>query len=164
MSEQNLVGSQQVIEPVRHAVTVPLAPAAAFSLFTTDFNSWWPGHHIGVADLDQAIIEPRVGGRWYERGVDGSECDWGAVLAYEPPGRIVLSWHLTGAWIYDADPDHASEVEVTFTPDGPGHTRVQLEHRNFERRGADGQTVRDEVGSSQGWAGLLQLYVDWAAA
>jgi len=164
MTEQNLVASQQAFEPVRHAVTVPLAPEAAFSLFTTDFNSWWPGHHLGEADLEAAIIEPKTGGRWYERGVDGSECDWGEVLAYEPPSRIVLSWQLNGSWQYDADSDHASEIEVTFTPDGPGRSRVQLEHRFFERHGTDGQAVRDGVGAAEGWSGLLRLYADRAVA
>jgi uncharacterized protein YndB with AHSA1/START domain len=164
MTEQDLVEGQQVIEPVRHCVTVPLGPAAAFSLFTTGFISWWPGHHIGAADLAEVIIEPRAGGRWHERGVDGAECEWGKVLAYEPPGRVLLSWHLTGAWSYDADPARASEVEITFTADGPGHTRVQLEHRGFERRGADGQAVHDGVSAEGGWSAILQLYADKAAA
>lgn len=164
MREQNLAASQQAIEPVRQAVTVPLAPEAAFSLFAADFNSWWPGHHIGAADLEAAIIESAVGGRWYERGVDGSECDWGEVLAYEPPGRILLSWQINGEWKYDADPAHGSEVEVTFTQEGPGHTRVQLEHRHFERHGPDGQAVRGAVGAAEGWSGILRLYANQAAA
>ncbi|HXP22165.1 MAG TPA: SRPBCC family protein [Streptosporangiaceae bacterium] len=163
MKEHNVVASQ-VVEPVRHAVTVPLASDAAFRLFTTDFNSWWPAHHIGEADLEKAIIEPAVGGRWYERGVDGSECDWGEVLTYDPPSRIVLRWQLDGEWKYDADPAHGSEVEVTFTPDGPGRTKVQLEHRHFERHGSQGQAVHDGVGGDGGWAGLLQLYADKAVA
>jgi uncharacterized protein YndB with AHSA1/START domain len=164
MREQNLVAGRQAIEPVRHAVTVPLAPEAAFSLFTTDFNSWWPAHHIGEADLDEAIIEPTVGGRWYERDVDGSECDWGEVLAYQPPGRILLSWQIDGEWKYDCDPARASEVEVTFTAAGPGQTRVQLEHRHFERHGADGQVVHDRVNGAKGWSALLRRYADQAAA
>jgi uncharacterized protein YndB with AHSA1/START domain len=164
MKQQNPTMSQQVIEPVRHAVTVPLSPEAAFSLFTADFNAWWIGHHIGEADLDLVTIEGRTGGRWYERGVDGSECDWGVVLAYEPPGRIVLSWHLNGAFEYDADASHASEIEVTFTAAGPGRTQVQLEHRNFERHGSDGQKVRDEVSADGGWSKILRLYADRAGA
>jgi uncharacterized protein YndB with AHSA1/START domain len=164
MTEQNLAAGQQVLEPVRHAVTVPLAPEAAFELFTADFNSWWPGHHIGEADLQTALIEPVAGGRWYERGVDGSECDWGEVLVYSPPGRLVLRWQLDGAWKYDSDPAHGSEVEVTFTQEAPGRTRVQLEHRSFERHGAGAPAVRDGVDSDGGWHKIVQLYADRAAA
>jgi uncharacterized protein YndB with AHSA1/START domain len=165
MNEQNLIDKEHAVEPVRHAVTVPLAVAAAFSLFTTEFDSWWPRHHhIGAAELREAIIEPVAGGRWYERGVDGSECDWGQVLAYEPPGRLLLRWQINGKWEYDADPARGSEVEITFTPAGPGQTRVQLEHRLFGRHGSAGQAIRDAVGSDGGWSGIMRLYADRAAA
>jgi uncharacterized protein YndB with AHSA1/START domain len=107
--------------------------------------------------MEEAIIEPRTGGRWYERGVDGSECDWGEVLAYDPPHRLMLSWHLNGEWAYDPDPARASEIEVTFTPEGDG-TRVQLEHRGFERHGATAAALREGVSGDGGWNGLLRLY------
>jgi uncharacterized protein YndB with AHSA1/START domain len=119
--------SQQVIEPVRHEVVVPLSADAAFRLFTADFNSWWPGHHIGTADLETAIIEPRAGGRFYELDVDGSECDWGAVLVFDPPERLILRWQLNGEFKYDPDPAHGSEVEVTFTPQAAATTKVRLD-------------------------------------
>lgn len=165
MTEQDgTVTATRKLEPVRHAVTVPLAPGAAFALFTGGFNSWWPGHHIGAAELDEAIIEPRSGGRWYERGVDGSECDWGIVLDYDPPARLLLRWQLDGEWQYDPDPEHGSEVEVSFTPGGQGTTTVCLEHRNFERHGAQGQAVHDGVGDGGGWSDLLGLYRAKAAA
>ncbi len=98
------MNQQKTIAPVRHAVTVPLSPERAFALFTEGYNSWWPGHHIGKADLAEAVLEPRTGGRYYERDVDGSECEWGKVLVCEPPHRIVVAWQIneqSGAWVYD---------------------------------------------------------------
>ena len=89
MSDQ--AAGTQVIAPVRYAVTVPLPADRAFALFTKGYNSWWPGHHIGTAEMAEAVLEPRVGGRYYERGVDGSECEWGTVLACDPPRRIVVA-------------------------------------------------------------------------
>jgi uncharacterized protein YndB with AHSA1/START domain len=128
--------------PVRCAVTVPLSPERAFALFTEGFFSWWPhGHQLGKADLADVVLEPRTGGRYYERGVDGSECDWGQVLACEPPHRIVVSWRINAnddTWFADPDPARASEFEVTFVAQPDGQTRVELEHRHFERHGAGG--------------------------
>ena len=149
---------QATYEAVRREITVQAAPEKAFKVFTEGFDGWWPrSHSIAEPDMEEAIIEPRAGGRWYERGVDGSECDWGQVLAYDPPHRLMLSWHLNGEWAYDPDPAHASEIEVTFTPDGDG-TRVQLEHRGFERHGATAAALREGVSGDGGWNGLLRLY------
>ena len=150
--------TQATVEAVRREITVPAPPERAFAVFSERFDTWWPrSHHIGAPEMAEAIVEPRTGGRWYERGVDGSECDWGEVLAYDPPHRLVLSWHLNGEWAYDPDPAHASEIEVTFTPDGDG-TRVQLEHRGFERHGATAAALREGVSGDGGWNGLLKLY------
>ena len=149
---------QATEQEVRREVTVNVAPERAFAFFTEHFDAWWPRtHHIGAADLQEAIVEPRQGGRWYERGVDGSTCDWGEVLAWDPPHRLVLSWHLSGEWAYDPDPAHASEVEVTFAPVGEG-TRVELVHRGFERHGATAERLRTGVSAEGGWGGLLELY------
>ena len=104
-----------------------------------------------------ASFEPRSGGRWYEKGVDGSECDWGRVLTWEPPHRLVLSWHLNGQWEVDADETHASEIEVRFTPDGDARTIIDFEHRHIERSAFAAQ-LRDGVDSPQGWTGLLALF------
>jgi uncharacterized protein YndB with AHSA1/START domain len=151
---------QATDEAVRREITVAAPPERAFSVFAERFDAWWPRtHHIGAAEMEEAIIEPRAGGRWYERGVDGSECDWGEVLAYDPPRRLLLSWHLNGEWAYDPDPAHASEVEVTFTPAGGG-TRVVLVHRGFERTGATGDALRRGVSAEGGWGGLLGLYAN----
>ena len=106
--------------------------------------------------MKEAVIEPRAGGRWFERGQDGSECDVGKVLVWEPPGRLILGWQLNSKFKYD--PSITTEVEVRFTADGAGATLVELEHRNLERYGELGEAVRQQVGAPNGWGGLLQLY------
>jgi uncharacterized protein YndB with AHSA1/START domain len=143
---------------VTKTITVRAGREHAFTVFTERFASWWPkSHHIGDAELADAVIEPREGGRWYERGVDGSECDWGRVLAWEPPGRVVLSWHLQGDWSYHPDPARASEIEVSFVAEAPGVTRVELEHRHIERH--DGaEDVLTGISSPNGWSGILTAY------
>ena len=155
--------SQATIAPVRYTVTVPISAQRAFTLFTEGFNTWWIGHHIGKAELAEAVIEPRVDGRWYERGVDGSECDWGKVLVYEPPGRLVLTWQLNSEFEYDPDVAHASEVEVRFT-EADGQTTMDFEHRYIERLSAGAEELAKSVGSSGGWPGILDLYAKAAAA
>ncbi len=130
--------SQTTIAPVRYSVTVPISAQRAFTLFTEGFNTWWIGHHIGKAELAEAVIEPRVDGRWYERGVDGTECDWGKVLVYEPPGRLVLTWQLNSEFEYDPDLTHASEVEVRFHRGGrPDHRGLRAPVHRAARRGAE---------------------------
>jgi uncharacterized protein YndB with AHSA1/START domain len=141
---------------VRREITVDATPEKAFNVFTERFDSWWPrSHHIAEPEMREAVIEPREGGRWYEVGVDGSECEWGEVLAYDPPRRLVLSWHVGADWKYHAD--QASEIEVSFTPSG-AQTNVTLEHRHIERHGDGAAQMRDTVGSEGGWPTLLELY------
>lgn len=142
--------------PVRKSIRVAAPPDRAFDVFTAGIGRWWPkSHKIGPADLDRPIMEPREGGRWYERDVDGTECDIGKVLVWDPPARLVLAWQLGPEWKFD--PELITEVEVTFTPDGDG-TRVDLEHRNLERMGERASAVREAVGGPGGWGGLLELY------
>jgi uncharacterized protein YndB with AHSA1/START domain len=145
--------------PVRRTVTVNASVEKAFKVYTEGFSSWWPAqHHIGTADLAEAVLEPRLGGRWYERCVDGSECDWGRVLAYEPPGRLLLSWQIDGNWQIDPDPAKGSEIEVIFTDLGDGRTRVDVEHRALERHGATAAGVRAGVDGADGWTMLLERF------
>ena len=135
---------------VTKSVTVNAGRERAFTVFTEKFFTWWPkSHHIGDAELADAVIEPKVGGRWYERGVDGAECDWGRVLAYEPPDRVVLSWHLQGDWSYDPDPAKASEIEVRFVKEAARRTRVELTHRHIERHDDPDD---DAAAEWQGWS------------
>jgi uncharacterized protein YndB with AHSA1/START domain len=149
---------------VRREITVEAPPERAFAVFTDRFDTWWPrGYQIGGAELAEAIIEPRAGGRWYERGVDGSECSWGEVLAWEPPHRLVLSWRIDGTWTRETDPERYSEIEVTFTALDAGSTRVVLAHSHFERHGA-AAALRESIGGDGGWSGLLAAYAEAASA
>jgi uncharacterized protein YndB with AHSA1/START domain len=150
---------------VRKTITVAAPPERAFKVFAEQFGTWWPkDYSIGAADMADFIVEPKVGGRWYEVGVDGVECDTGRVTAYEPPHRLVLAWHLDGNWQFDPDPAHASEVEVRFVAEGSGGTRVEVEHRHFERHGAGAAAVRGGVESDGGWGHILAAYVNQLAA
>jgi uncharacterized protein YndB with AHSA1/START domain len=150
---------------VRKTVTVEASQERAFDVFTAGFDSWWPRtHHIGASEMAEAILECREGGRAYERGVDGSECDWGRVLVFERPNRVVVSWHLQADWSYNPDPTKASEYEARFIPEGDSRTRVEFEHRNIERHGADGQNIYDAVSSEGGWGALLELFAKQAQA
>jgi uncharacterized protein YndB with AHSA1/START domain len=150
---------------VRKTVTVAASQERAFEVYTARFGSWWPKeHHIGAADMATCAFEPKVGGRWYETGVDGSECDWGRVLVWDPPHRVVHTWQLQGDWQYDPDPAKASEVEIRFVAEGPNRTRVELEHRLFERHGEGAESVRTGVSSPKGYDYCLAAFVDLLGA
>ena len=143
------------IPPITGTVTVDVPLDEAFALFTGSIDSWWPHeYHIGRAEVAEVVLEQGVGGRWFERGVDGSECDWGRVLVWEPPDRVVFTWQINGSWQFDPDPRCASEIEARFTADGPARTVVTVEHRHFERL-AGGRAVRDAIDGGGGWALLL---------
>jgi uncharacterized protein YndB with AHSA1/START domain len=144
---------------VRSSIIVEAPLQRAFSVFTDDIGSWWPPeHHILASELAEMVFEPRQGGHVYDRGVDGSECRWARVLAYEPPERVVMSWDINLQWQLEGDPAKTSEVEVRFTAEGPERTRVELEHRHLDRHGEGWEGMRDAVGSSGGWdAGLQAL-------
>jgi uncharacterized protein YndB with AHSA1/START domain len=157
------MSSAPTIPAIQATLTLGVPVERAFHVFTDSFNSWWPAeYHIGSADMDAAILEPREGGRWYERGVDGSECDWGRVLAWQPPHRLVVTWQINGQWQFDPDPDHASEIEVRFSADGPELTTVELEHRLLDRL-VDGQAIHDTLISGGSWIAMLELFAKAAA-
>jgi uncharacterized protein YndB with AHSA1/START domain len=146
------------------SITVHAPIDRAFTVFTEGFDTWWPrGHHIGTAELAEAILEPRVDGRWFERGVDGSECEWGRVLAWDPPDHVAMSWHLNGAWSYDPDPAKASRVEVRFVAENDHVTRVEIEHSGLDNHGSDWLEVRAGISSPGGWPGLLERFSEAAA-
>ena len=130
-----------------HSASSPTRSTPGGRRSTTSARPTWP----------TAILEPHEGGRWYERGADGSECDWGRVLVWEPPHRLVVTWQINGQWQYDPDPEHASEIEVRFTADGPGQTIVELEHRLLERL-VDGQALHDGISGGGGWISLLERF------
>jgi uncharacterized protein YndB with AHSA1/START domain len=137
---------------VRTDIVVDAPAERAFKVFTERFDRIKPREHnmLGV-DIAESVFEPRVGGRVYDRGADGSECQWGRVLVYEPPVRIVFSWDISPAWQIESDVDRASEVEIRFVADGPERTRVELEHRHLDRHGDGWEATREGVGGDQGW-------------
>jgi uncharacterized protein YndB with AHSA1/START domain len=142
---------------VRRSVTVAAPSERAFRVYAESIGTWWPrGYSIGTAELADVVIEPRAGGRWYERGADGSECDWGRVVTYDPPNRLVLTWQIGSDWQYHAD--QGSEVEVRFVPEGADRTRVELEHRNFEGHGDTGADVRGAMDSDGGYTFVLDSF------
>ncbi len=145
--------------PVTQSITVKATIERAFEVFTAGIDTWWPrSHHIGQSPLKTNVVETRVNGRCYGLSVDGTECDWGRVLVWEPPRRLVLAWQITPDWRFEPDLAKSSEVEVRFTPGTGGMTRVDLEHRYFGRHGAGGDAIRTAVSGSGGWPALLQLF------
>ena len=144
---------------VRNSIVVEAPIERAFSVFTEGIGSWWdPEHHILDGQLAEMVFEPRVGGHVYDRGVDGSECRWARVLAYEPPDRTVISWDINTQWQLETDHERTSEVEVRFISEGPQRTRVELEHRNLDRHGDGWEQIRDAVGSPEGWPDGLKAF------
>jgi uncharacterized protein YndB with AHSA1/START domain len=147
--------SQATIKPaaIRKTLTVRATPEKAFEVFTAGFDRWWPRtHHTGATPLRQAVLEPGVGGRWYSQHEDGSENEWGDVVAWEPPSRLVVAWRIDQTFTYD--PNLLTEVEVRFTPLGDGETRIDFEHRGLERFG-DGDAADQTRASMDGGWGLI---------
>jgi Activator of Hsp90 ATPase homolog 1-like protein len=151
--------------PVRKSVTVQASVDKAFRVFTEGIDTWWPRtHHIGKSPMTKGVIEGFAGGRCYSEQADGTDCDWGKILVWEPPSRFVMAWQVTHTWGYEPDLAKASEVEVRFTPEPDGSTRVDLEHRYFERHGEGWEVMRTSIDSPGGWGGLLALYSAKASA
>jgi uncharacterized protein YndB with AHSA1/START domain len=147
--------------PVRTEIVVEAPVERAFSIFTEEFGSFKPPeHNLLEVDIAETVFEPRVGGHLYDRGVDGSECRWARVLAYEPPDRVVFSWDIGPQWQIETDPEKTSEVEVRFISETPDRTRVELEHRKLERHGDGWEGIRDAVDSEGGWPLYLQRFAE----
>ena len=149
---------------VRLQVVVEAPIDRAFRVFTERFGSFKPReHNLLAVPIADTVFEPREGGHVYDRGVDGSECRWARVLAYEPPDRVVISWDISPQWRLETDLAKTSEVEVRFISEGPDRTRVELEHRNLARHGDGWEGVRDGVAGDGGWPLYLRRYAELAA-
>ncbi len=144
---------------VRRQIVVQAPIERAFTVFTERFGDFKPPEHnlLGAA-IAETVFEPKVGGHIYDRAVDGSECHWARVLAYEPPDRVVFSWDISPQWQIETDPELTSEVEVQFIAETPHRTRVELEHRHLDRHGPGWQAVRDGVAHDEGWPLYLTRY------
>jgi uncharacterized protein YndB with AHSA1/START domain len=144
---------------VRKQIVVDAPIERAFSVFTEGFGDFKPPeHNLLRSAIAETVFEPRVGGHIYDRGVDGSECRWARILAYEPPTRVVFSWDIGPTWQIEPDPDNTSEVEVRFVAESPDRTRVDLEHRNIDRHGPGWEAVTDGVDGEAGWPLYLARY------
>ena len=156
---------QATATSVQTSIVVDAPIERAFSLFTDGIATWWPPeHHLLEGELAEMVFEPHRGGHIYDRAVDGSECRWARVLAYEPPTRVVFSWDISPQWQIQTDPEKASEVDVRFIEEGPNRTRVELEHRNLERHGEGWEGMRDAVGSPGGWGLGLRRFAEAASS
>ncbi|MBQ0897105.1 SRPBCC family protein [Micromonospora sp. U56] len=144
---------------VRRQIIVNAPLERAFTVFTERFGDFKPREHnlLGVA-IAETVFEPQVGGHIYDRGVDGTECRWARVLAYDPPQRVVFSWDISPQWRVETEPDNTSEVEVRFVAETPQRTRVELEHRHLDRHGPGWESVRDGVAHDEGWPLYLNRY------
>jgi len=157
--------TQQIEAVVRQAITVAVPIDRAFHVFTSGFDAWWPReHHIGAADMSEAVLETRLDGRFYERCVDGSECEWGRVIAWDPPDHVALAWQIDPQWKFEPDRNRASRVDVRFSADGPDATRVELVHSGFERHGEGWEGAYETLSSPGAWRAVLERYAATAAA
>ena len=148
---------------VQKSMTVQAPATVAWRVFTEKMGSWWPlaMYKIGKTNAVDAIVEPRVGGRWYERGDDGSTCDWGRVLVWEPPTRLVLAWEITADWQHD--PALQTEIEIRFIAEGDA-TRVELDHRHLERYGSRRDEMRHIFDKGGDWGRVLAMFAQVAEA
>ena len=156
--------TQAAATTVRSSIVVEAPIDRAFRVFTEEFGSFKPReHNLLMVEIADTVFEPRVGGYVYDRGVDGSECRWARVLAYEPPDRVVISWDISPHWQLETDIDRTSEVEVRFVPETPERTRVELQHRKLDRHGEGWEGLREGVAGNEGWPLYLQRYADVVA-
>jgi uncharacterized protein YndB with AHSA1/START domain len=153
----------QAVESVRREIVVPVSAERAFTIFTADMTSWWPPeHHIGSAPIEEIVIEPREGGRWYTRHTDGTETSTGHVVAWEPGERLVITWQIGADWKYHVD--LVTTIELRFVAEAPDRTRVLLEHRDLEAYGAEAERMRETFEQPGAWQATMAAFAGAAGA
>ncbi len=158
------MNTRVAIASVKQSIVVDAPVSHAFKVFVEEFGNFKPReHNMLQVPIAETVFEPRVGGFIYDRGVDGSECRWARVLAYDPPHRVLLSWDISPRWQIETDPEKASEWEVRFTAETETRTRVEIEHRGLERHGQGWEGARDGVAGDQGWPLYLQRFAQLMA-
>ena len=158
------MNTRVAITSVKQSILVEAPVTRAFKVFVEEFGNFKPReHNMLPVPIAETVFEPRVGGFIYDRGVDGSECRWARVLAYDPPHRVLLSWDISPRWQIETDPEKTSEWEVRFTAETETRTRVEIEHRGLERHGQGWESVRDGVAGDQGWPLYLQRFAQLMA-
>ncbi|HEY3706247.1 MAG TPA: SRPBCC family protein [Terracidiphilus sp.] len=159
------MGSSVEEAVVRKSVRVRASVERAWSVFVEQMETWWPAtHHIAAAGFELIVVEPRAGGRWYERDAEGRQCEWGKVLGWDPPRSVRFSWQVgpkpgSEEWGYDPDMSRASEVEFRFSEDSDGVTLVELEHSKLERHGMGAEKLRALFEGPGAWVDILAQYV-----
>lgn len=144
---------------ISRSLTVAAEPERAFAVFTDDFGGWFPReYNLLGSEIAERTFEPRQGGLVYDVGTDGSRCEWGRVIAYEPPARVVFGWAIGPTWQIEDDDSKISEVEVLFTPAGAGSTLVELEHRHLDRHGDGWEGLRAALTADGGWGWALEAF------
>jgi uncharacterized protein YndB with AHSA1/START domain len=155
---------QQDEKAIHHSMTAPVSPARAFAIFTEGLANWWPAEYTWSQEaLETIAIEPGEGGHCFERGPYGFRCDWGRVLVWEPPHRLVITWQISPKREPQPNPAKASEIEVHFESEGPSRTRLEFEHRHFARHGEGSAEYRTILDSPQGWPYILDRYLNAVA-
>jgi uncharacterized protein YndB with AHSA1/START domain len=153
----------QAVESIRREIVVPVPAERAFAVFTDGMTSWWPPeHHIGSAPIEEIVIEPHEGGRWYTRHTDGSETSTGHVVAWEPGERLTITWQIGADWKYHVD--LVTTIEVRFVAEAPDRTRVILEHRDLEAYGADAERMRETFEEPGAWEATMTAFAGAAGA
>ncbi len=144
---------------VLKTVVVPLPLVEAFALFIQQ-DRWWPvaTHHLAEPPGETVVLEPFQGGRWFERGADAREQDFGRVLVWRPPHQLVVSWLMGSDWTYEPDPAKASEIDVRFLAEAPDRTRLEFEHRHLERYGDRAERMRAVLDGPIGAVGVVNAY------
>ena len=151
--------AEKLDAPVKKSIVVKADVERAFRVFTAGIDTWWPrDHHIGKSPMKKVVVENFQGGRCYSAQVDGTDCDWGKVLVWEPPRRLVLAWQINVDWKYEPDLAKSTEVEVCFFPEPDGTTRVELKHKHFERLGGGPGVEKVRSMLERGWVGTMQLF------
>jgi uncharacterized protein YndB with AHSA1/START domain len=149
----------RMTDTIHFTLAVPLPRSDAFALFAQRLAQWWPREYTWSQDVLEHIgIEPRLDGFCYERGPHGFRCDWGRVLAWEPPDRLTIAWQISPRREPEPDPARASTIELRFDTEGEGRTRVTLEHRDFDHHGDGAEGYRESLASEQGWPYILSRY------
>jgi uncharacterized protein YndB with AHSA1/START domain len=158
------MSTQAANSTIQTSIVVEAPIERAFRVFTDDFGRFKPPeHNLLQVEVAETVFEPRAGGYLYDRGVDGSECRWARVLAYEPPRRVLLTWDISPNWQIESDPDKTSEWEVRFIAETPERTRVELEHRNLDHHGEGWEGVREGVAGAEGWPLYLTRFAERVA-
>lgn len=149
----------QQVEPIQLSMDVPVSVNRAYGFFTEQMHTWWPKEYTWSGDVLETIaIQPETGGRCFERGPHNFELDWGRVLVWEPPHRLVFTWQISPERVPQPDPDKASQIELRFSVGEKNETHLEFKHRDIANHGEGSAAYRDALAAPQGWSYILDRY------